>query len=73
MEFAIQSDEDIIALDDVLKKLESFDAGLSKVVELKFFAGLNVEETAKVLDRSPSSVKRDWSLAKAWLFRELKK
>lgn len=70
---AVQSDEDIVALDDALKQLESFDAGLSKVVELRFFAGLNVEETANVLGRSASTVKREWSLARAWLFRELGK
>ncbi|MBI5472384.1 MAG: sigma-70 family RNA polymerase sigma factor [Ignavibacteriae bacterium] len=73
MEIPIRSDEDLIALDDVLRKLESFDAGLSKVVELRFFAGLNVEETACALGRSPSTVKREWSLAKAWLFREMGK
>ena len=73
MEVPFQSEEDIIALDEVLKKLESFDAGLSKVVELRFFAGLNVEETANILDRSPSTVKREWRLARAWLFRELGK
>lgn len=73
LEIAFQSDEDIVALDEVLKKLETFDPDLSKVVELRFFAGLNVEETAKVLDRSASTVKREWSLARAWLFRELGK
>ncbi|MEO8232524.1 MAG: ECF-type sigma factor [Ignavibacteriota bacterium] len=56
-----------------MKKLEAFDKDLSKVVELRFFGGLNVDETAKVLNCSASTVKRDWSLAKAWLFRELKK
>jgi RNA polymerase sigma factor (TIGR02999 family) len=73
LEIAFQCDEDIVALDEVLKKLETFDPDLSKVVELRFFAGLNVEETAKVLDRSASTVKREWSLARAWLFRELGK
>ncbi|MBP9582567.1 MAG: sigma-70 family RNA polymerase sigma factor [Ignavibacterium sp.] len=72
-EFAFQSDEDIIALDEAMQKLEAFDKDLSKVVELRFFAGLNVDETAKVLNCSASTVKRDWSLAKAWLFRELGK
>ncbi len=70
---AVQSDEDILALDEALKKLESFDAGLNKIVELRFFAGLNVEETASVLGSSASTVKREWSLARAWLFRELGK
>lgn len=72
-EIAFQSDEDIIELDDAMKKLEAFDPDLSKVVELRFFAGLNVEETAKILNLSASTVKREWSLAKAWLFRELGK
>ena len=61
----------ILEIDDALKKLAEVDDRLSKVVELRFFAGLNVEETATVLDCSPSTVKREWSLAKAWLFREL--
>jgi RNA polymerase sigma factor (TIGR02999 family) len=73
MEIAIHSDEDIIALDEGMKKLEAFDPELSKVVELRFFGGLNVDETAKVLNCSASTVKREWSLAKAWLFRELRK
>jgi RNA polymerase sigma factor (TIGR02999 family) len=72
-EIAFQSDEDIIELDEAMKKLEAFDPDLSKVVELRFFAGLNVEETARVLDRSASTIKREWSLARAWLFRELGK
>ena len=72
-EIAFQSDEDIVELDEAMKKLEAFDPDLSRVVELRFFAGLNVEETAKVLDRSASAVKREWSLARAWLFRELRK
>ena len=72
-EISFQSDEDILALDEAMKKLEAFDPDLSKVVELRFFAGLNVEETSKVLDRSASTVKREWSLARAWLFRELGK
>lgn len=72
-EIAFHSNEDIVVLDEVLKKLESFDPDLSKVVELRFFAGLNVDETAKVLNCSASTVKREWSLAKSWLFREMGK
>lgn len=71
LEIAVHSDEDILALDEALRKLASFDLELSKVVELKFFAGLNVEETACALGLSPATVKKEWSLAKAWLFREL--
>ena len=62
---------DALALDAALKKLEGFDPEQGRVVELRFFAGLTVEETAKVLGVSPATVKREWALAKAWLYREL--
>ena len=64
-------DVDIVALDDALKSLATMDAQQSRVVELKFFGGLTVEDTAEVLGVSPSTVKRDWTTARAWLFREL--
>jgi RNA polymerase sigma factor (TIGR02999 family) len=64
-------DDKILDLDEALKKLALVDERLSKIVELRFFAGLNVEETAQALECSPSTVKREWSLARAWLFREL--
>lgn len=64
-------DIDIVALDDALKSLANMDAQQSKVVELKFFGGLTVEDTAEVLGVSASTVKRDWTTARAWLFREL--
>ena len=64
---------DVIGLDDALKTLAAFDERKSKVVELRFFGGLTVEETAEVLDVSPVTVARDWGLAKAWLLRELDK
>jgi DNA-directed RNA polymerase specialized sigma24 family protein len=60
-----------IALDAALAKLASVDRRQSELVELRFFAGLTVEETAAALDVAPITVKRDWALAKAWLFREL--
>lgn len=63
--------EKILDLDEALKRLAEFDERLSKVVELRFFAGLNVEEAAEVLSCSPATIKREWSLARAWLFREL--
>ena len=66
-----EDDEKILELDDALKKLAEVDDRLSKVVELRFFAGLNVEETANALNCSPATVKREWSLARAWLYREL--
>ncbi len=68
---AVVQDVDVVALDDALKSLANMDAQQSRVVELKFFAGLSVDDTAEVLGISPSTVKRDWTTARAWLFREL--
>lgn len=62
---------DLIALDDALNSLAEIDARKSKVVELKFFGGLSVEETAHVLKVSPETVMRDWKMAKVWLLREI--
>jgi len=62
---------DVLALDEVLTRLAALQPRLSKVVELRFFGGLEVEETAEVLGCSPRTVKRDWALARAWLVREL--
>ena len=62
---------DLIALDDALSALATIDPRKSRVVELRFFGGLDVEETAEVLCVSPETVKRDWRLDKAWLRREL--
>lgn len=62
---------DIVALDSALEKLGRLDARQSRLVELRFFAGMTVEEIAAVLDVAPITVKRDWALARAWLFREL--
>jgi RNA polymerase sigma factor (TIGR02999 family) len=58
----------LVALDDALKKLSAFDARKARVVELRFFGGLNVEETAAVLGISPNTVVRDWRTARAWLY-----
>ena len=63
---------DIVALDAALEKLAALDARQSRLVELRFFAGLTVEETADVLHVAPITVKRDWALARAWLFRQLR-
>ena len=63
---------DVVALDEALKMLAEFDERKSRVVELRFFAGLNAEETAEVLEISPRTVHREWDLARAWLFRELR-
>lgn len=62
---------EILALDDALKTLAALDPQQAKIVELRFFAGLSIEETASVVGVSPATVKRDWVSAKAWLFREL--
>jgi len=62
---------DVIALDDALKTLATLDERKSKVVELRFFGGLNVKETAEVLGVSAITVMRDWAVAKVWLLREL--
>jgi RNA polymerase sigma factor (TIGR02999 family) len=63
---------DLVALDDALKVLAAVDERKSRVVELRFFGGLSVEETATVLAVSPETIMRDWKLAKAWLMRELR-
>jgi RNA polymerase sigma factor (TIGR02999 family) len=63
--------EDVIAIDDALARLAAVDPTQQRVVELRFFAGLTVEEIAHVLGRSPRTIKREWQLAKAWLYREL--
>jgi RNA polymerase sigma factor (TIGR02999 family) len=64
---------DLVALDDALTSLASVDQRKSRVVELRFFGGLSVEETAEVLKVSPDTVMRDWRLAKLWLLREIDK
>ena len=68
---AASQDLDIVALDEALDRLAELDEQQSRVVELRFFSGLSVPETAEVLRISPATVKRDWSMAKAWLHREL--
>jgi RNA polymerase sigma factor (TIGR02999 family) len=62
---------DVLALDDALDSLSKFDPRKGRVVELRYFAGLSVAETAEVLGISPETAKRDWKIAKAWLFGEL--
>lgn len=66
-----QSSEEIVALDDALNRLAALDERKVRVVEMKFFGGLNVAEIAGVLKVSPETVKRDWSFAQTWLLREL--
>ena len=62
---------DLVALDEALSHLAERDERKSRIVELRFFGGLSTEETAEVLDISPRTVKREWRLAKAWLYHEL--
>jgi RNA polymerase sigma factor (TIGR02999 family) len=68
---AAQSAIDVVALDDALERLAAVDPQQSRVVELRFFAGLSVKETAEALGVSPATVKRDWATAKLWLYNEL--
>jgi RNA polymerase sigma factor (TIGR02999 family) len=67
----IAADDDVLALDDALKRLERIDPRQSRVVELRYFGGLTEEETAEVMNISPRTVKREWTVAKAWLYAEL--
>jgi len=62
---------DLIALDEALQRLAEIDPEQARLVELRFFGGLTIEETAEALDMSPATVKRHWTVAKAWLTREL--
>jgi RNA polymerase sigma factor (TIGR02999 family) len=64
---------DLVALDDALDALATVDPPKAQVIEMRFFGGLSVEETAEALDVSPDTVMRDWRLAKVWLLRELRK
>ncbi len=66
-----QKELDLVGLDDALNRLAAMDERQSRIVELRFFAGLSVEETAEVMGISTPTVKREWSSARAWLFREL--
>jgi RNA polymerase sigma-70 factor, ECF subfamily len=69
--FSKQTEIDLVDLDDALKDLEKLDERQSKIIELRFFAGLTIEETAHALNVSTMTVSRDWNFAKAWLYRRL--
>lgn len=69
---AISERTELLALDEALERLAALDARHARVVELRFFAGLSIEEVAEVLGISPATVKRDWTFARAWLHRELR-
>ncbi len=62
---------DLVALDEALTRLAEFDERQARIVELRYFSGLSVEETAEVLRLSPATVKNDWRTAKAWLYQEI--
>ena len=73
-EFALVTEsrsEELLALDEALEKLAALDARKSQIVELRYFGGLSVEETATFLKLSPRTVKREWRMAKVWLYRAL--
>jgi RNA polymerase sigma-70 factor, ECF subfamily len=70
--FSEQQADELLAVDDSLNQLAKIDPRQAKVVEMRFFGGLSIEEAAEVLGVSPKTVKRDWSVAKAWLYADLK-
>lgn len=70
--FSPEHSEELVRLDEALERLSKLDPRQSRIVELRFFGGLSVEETAEFLGVSPKTVKRDWSVAKAWLHGELR-
>jgi RNA polymerase sigma factor (TIGR02999 family) len=71
-DLGVAPDQDLVALDEALRRLETLDARAARVVELRFFTGLNEQEAAEALGISVSTLKRDWEYARAWLFSELK-
>jgi RNA polymerase sigma factor (TIGR02999 family) len=71
VELPRKRDLDLIALDDALKELSRLDSQQARIVELRFFGGLSIEETSEVLEVSPATVKRDWATARVWLYREM--
>ena len=66
-----QRELDLVALDDALKALAELDERQSRIVELRFFGGLSIEDTSRLLEISPATVKREWSTARAWLYGEI--
>ena len=71
LEVEQRSDVDVIALDGALDRLSELDPQQSRIVELRFFTGLTIEDTSEVMGLSPATVKRDWTSARAWLHREI--
>ncbi|HBY63162.1 MAG TPA: RNA polymerase subunit sigma-70 [Solibacterales bacterium] len=69
---AVEPDLDVLALDCALDEFAGFDPERARVVELRFFGGLSIEETAAIMGSSPATVKRDWAAARAWLYQKMK-
>src|SRR5437870_4320948 len=67
----LQPDVDVVALDDALNRLAESDTEKAKIVELRYFAGLSIPEVAEITGTSPATVKRQWAVTKAWLYRTL--
>jgi RNA polymerase sigma factor (TIGR02999 family) len=67
-----ERNQELVDLDEALERFAKIDARKSQVVELRYFGGLSIDETAQILDISPATVKRDWEVARAWLLRELR-
>lgn len=68
---SVEQEVDLVALDEAMKRLEAIDPPQCRIVELRYFSGLTIEEIAEVMNISPATVKREWSTARAWLRREL--
>jgi RNA polymerase sigma factor (sigma-70 family) len=68
---AATPEQDLVGLDAALTRLSELDPRQGRIVELRFFGGLSVDEAAEVLSLSPATIKREWAMAKAWLYREL--
>ena len=71
-EIRVDADAQLIELDLALQELEQFDPKQAKIIELRYFGGMTIEETAEVLKISPATVKREWTMARAWLFERMK-
>ena len=72
IDVSFEENPDLIDLDNALKKLAEIDEQKSKIVEMRFFGGLTIDETAQVLGKSHATIEREWAFAKAWLYRELR-
>ncbi len=71
-EIAGNTDESLLELDMALNELAEFDPQMAQIVELRYFGGMTIEETAEVIEMSPSTVKREWAAARAWLYEKIK-